>query len=128
MIRKTCVFLLCASLFAATSCQPLIFAQSDSPSRKYRCEVVRVKSQLSKILEDGKFLYYDFNLRDMDTGESLPGESFHFGNGSVQLDANKLEFKWTENQLSVTDNAQSPAREFLVASIDSTGQHWKQTN
>jgi hypothetical protein len=106
----------------------LIFAQSDSPSRKYRCEVIRVRSQLSKILEDGKFLYYDFNLRDIDTGQSLPGESFHYGNGSVQLDANKLEFKWTENQLSVIDHAQSPARQFLVASIDSTGQHWKQTN
>lgn len=128
MIRKIGSYLFCLGLIATTSCQPVIFASSDSPNGKYRCEVIRVRSKLSELLDDGKFLYFDFNIRDTNSRSSLPGESFEYGDGKVQLDEKKLEYKWTENQLTVIDHRFSPAREFLIASFDSTGQHWKQTN
>ena len=128
MIRRTCGLLSCLALLAATSCQPVIFAKSDSPDGKYRCEVIRVRSKLSELLDDGKFLYYDFDIRDVNTRNSLPGGSFEYGDGKIQLDDKKLEFKWTENQLTVIDHRFSPANEFLIASFDSAGQHWKQTN
>jgi hypothetical protein len=127
IVRASATLCLLTVLVITTSCQPQIFARSDSPDGKYRCEVIQVRPALSGILgrEDWR---YDFSLRDIKTGERLPGKSFEFGDGTIVLNAKSLEFKWTENQLAVFDRTNSPAQQILVASFNATGQHWKQTN
>lgn len=127
IVRAAAILCLLTALVVATSCQPKIFARSDSPDGKYRCEVIQVRPELSAIFgrEDWR---YDFNLRDINTGESLPGKSFEFGDGTIVLNAKSLEFKWTENQLAVFDRTNSPSHQILVASFNAAEQNWKQTN
>jgi len=127
-MRKFCTALFCLALLVSTSCQPIIFAESDSPDGKYRCEVIRVRPAFSALFGDEDNWRYDFSIREVSTRNSLGGGSFEYGDGKIRLDEKKLEFKWTDNQLVVFDLAYSPAREFLIASFDSAGQHWKQTN
>ncbi len=128
MIRGVCGSLFCVALLATISCQPVIFAQSDSPNGKYRCQVIRVRPAFSALFGNGEDWRYAFDLKDVSTGNSLHGRSFEFGDGKIKLDEKKLEFQWTDNQLVVFDHAYSPARRVLIASFDSAGQHWKQTN
>ncbi len=96
MIRKAYWLLVCLTLLAATSCQPVIFAQSDSPNGKYRCEVIRVRPEFSALFGDGEDWRYAFDIKDVTTGNSLRGGSFEYGDGKIQLDEKKLEFKWTD--------------------------------
>ena len=127
-MRKFCAALFCLALLASTSCQPIIFAESGSPDGKYRCEVIRVRPAFSALFGDEDNWRYDFSIREVSTRNSLVGGSFEYGNGKIRLDEKKLEFRWTRNQLIVINHDYSPAREFLIVSFDSTGQHWKQIN
>jgi hypothetical protein len=128
MIRKICSVLPWLLFFSVVSCQPVIFARSDSPDGRYRCEVIKFRPLFSGLLGDGENWRYDFDLKLASTGERLRGGSFEYGDGKIKLDENKLQFKWTANQLIIVNSGYSPAREFLIASFDSTTQQWKQMN
>ena len=107
-MRKFCAALFCFALLASTSCQPLIFAESESPDGKYRCEVIRVRPAFSALFGDADSWRYDFSIREVGTRNSLNGGSYEYGDGKIRLDEKRLEFKWTDNQLSVFDHAYSP--------------------
>jgi hypothetical protein len=97
-MRKFCVTLFCLALLASTSCQPIIFAESDSPDGKYRCEVIRVRPAFSALFGNEDNWRYDSSIREVSTRHSLGRGSFEYGDGRIRLDEKKLEFKWTRNQ------------------------------
>lgn len=108
-----------------TACQPQIFASSDSPDGKYRCEVTRSRPLLSGLFGDGEFRYYHFDLVEAKTHERLAGNGFKYGDGKIQLEKDKIEFKWVANELTVLDQGVSPARPIAVADFAGQVQHWK---
>ncbi len=58
----------------------------------------------------------------------LGGNGYEYGDAKVHLDSDKLEFRWSKNELTVINHGNLPQQTILTASFDSTGQHWKQKN
>jgi hypothetical protein len=58
----------------------------------------------------------------------LGGDGYEYGQGKIHLDSDKLEFRWSKNELTIINHGISPAQAILTASFDSSGQHWTQTN
>lgn len=124
-VQKVSAWLLCFALLTTTSCQPQIYASSDSTDGKYRCEVTRSRPFLSGLFGDGEFRYYHFELVERKTHQRLAGNGFTYGDGKLQLEKDQIEFKWDGNQLTVLDQGVAPARPIAFADFAGPEQHWK---
>ncbi len=58
----------------------------------------------------------------------LERKGYEYGDGKIHLDSDKLEFRWSKNELTIVNHGTSPAQAILTASFYSSGQHWKQIN
>ena len=116
------------ALASGTSCQPVIFASSDSPDRTLRCEVIRVRPFLAQFFDRPGPWTYDFRIRGHLNGRIIEDAGYEYGDGKIELASDQLEFKWGDKQLTVINKGASPPKPILVVSVDSNGQHWKQVN
>lgn len=128
-MRKRLIVVVFLALAAGTACSPVIFASSDSPDRKLRCEVYEaLPSFLGELFGRSKPRYY-FKLYGFIEDKFIGGsEGYEYGDGRIELDSNKLEFKWSNNELTVINHGTPSPQVILIASFDSQGQQWKQVN
>lgn len=105
-------------VLAFCSCQPLVFAASDSPDRKYRCEVYEGSPSL---LWGRNFRYY-FRIKN-NYARDPQGEDFEY-HSEKQLRVEDIKFDWSVKNLKITINADLPAPVVAVADFSDKEQHW----
>jgi hypothetical protein len=101
------------------SCQPLVFASSDSPDSPYRCEVYEGKPSL---FWGPNFRYY-FTIKNKYAPDPQ-GKDFEY-ESKQQLRVEDIKFEWSGMKLRITINAGSPAAVVAVANFDDREQHWE---
>jgi hypothetical protein len=116
-IPSILVFCLVVLVLALCSCQPMVFASSESPDRKYRCEVY----QGSPSLLWGRNYRYYFSLEKIGLPR-LEGEDFEFVS-EKQLRVEDIKFEWSGQHLKVTIDA-PPVTVVAVGNAGDREQHW----
>jgi hypothetical protein len=105
-------------VLAFCSCQPLVFASSDSPDPKYSCEVYEGSPSL---LWGRNFRYY-FRIKN-NYAPDPQGEDFEY-DSEKELRVEDIKFEWSGKNLKVTINTGLPAAVVAVADFSDNEQHW----
>jgi hypothetical protein len=126
-MRRFLIGVVFLALSSGTSCQPAIFASSDSPDGTLRCEVLRIRPFLAQFFNRQGPWTYHFRIRRLN-GRMIEDAGYEYGDGKIEPGSDQLEFKWGDKQLTIINKGPSPPKPILAVSIDSDGQHWKQVN
>ena len=119
MKYRLSIALLAMMVVAATSCQPNVVASSESPDRKYSCEISGGRPSL--LCSSSKFCYY-FNIKSRKSYSLLEGRSFEFVS-DVELHERDFHFVWSADQVEVTLDGSTPM--VFAAEIKEGEQRWR---
>jgi hypothetical protein len=117
-LKKLFSVLVLGFLFAICSCQPMVFTSSDSPDRKFRCEVYHGSPSFLW----GRNHRYYFRLKKPRGAELLRGNDFQY-DSEKELRVEDIRFDWSADSLKVTINT-SPAPVVAVTALNDNEQVW----
>jgi len=117
-LKKLFSILVLGFLLAVSSCQPMVFASSDSPDHKFRCEVYHGSPSFLW----GRNHRYYFRLKRPAGARELRGNNFQY-ESEKELRVEDIGFDWSANSLKVTINA-SPAPVVANTALNDNEQVW----
>ena len=99
-MRRFLIGVVFLALASGASCQPAIFASSDSPDRTLRCEVLRIRPFLAQVFDrPGPWTYY-FRIRGLN-GRLIEDAGYEYGDGKIELASDQIDFRWGDKQLTI---------------------------
>ena len=100
----------------------MVFASSDSPDNRFRCEVYHGSPSFLW----GRNHRYYFRLKRPARAETLRGNDFVY-ESEKELRVEDISFDWSANSLKVTINT-SPTPVVAITALNDSEQVWKKNS